>query len=67
MDRFSKIYSTRANAKRAARATCRKLLHAPTYEATEGPDFGLHPQRLMNGPHRFELRGPAAVMKDRAR
>ena len=66
--RLSRLYASRSSAMRAARQACRKALDAPAYEASEGPDFLLHPQapeddlerRMSFTPHRYELCGPAA-------
>ena len=63
-----RLYTTRGNAHRAARAACRRALDAPRYEAFEGPDYEIHPD---SGPlglghdqygrdrFYFRLRGPA--------
>jgi hypothetical protein len=68
-----KIYKTRASAIRAARNACKKALNSSIYQAYEGPDYAIHPERKdLDAPvitkrgaldlgkrWSFELRGPA--------
>jgi hypothetical protein len=67
---MTKTYASRSSAHRAARAICKKVLNAPHYQATEGPDYGIHPvspttDEMIAGQYRdryrVELRGPAAA------
>lgn len=59
-----KTYSTRSNARRAAKKACRDALNAPRYEAFEGPDYEIGPDgrgigHLGGDRYYFKLRGPA--------
>lgn len=65
---MARTYSTRSNARRAARAAAKRAL-GPAFCAYEGPDYYIHPddgpEGWGHGPYgltryRFELRGPAA-------
>jgi len=58
-------YGSRSAAHRAARNACRIALAAPLYQASEGPDYEIHPvaaartEEWWNELWAFRLRGPA--------